>query len=132
VRLEMTRKADLACRAMVALGQAGGRLKAAEIAERLDATSGFMPQVLGPLVEMGWVSSGNGPTGGYELGADLDEVSVLDVVEAIDGPTDTGRCVVGGRSCNSAEPCPLHVAWASARTALIAELAATPLSHLPV
>jgi Rrf2 family iron-sulfur cluster assembly transcriptional regulator len=130
MRLEMTRKADLACGAMVALSNAGGRAKAAELATTLDSTSGYMPQVLGRLVEAGWVSSGIGPTGGYELVADLDDVSVLAVVEAIDGPTDNGRCVVAGRRCNSAEPCGLHVAWASARTALLAELAATPLSRL--
>jgi len=85
-----------------------------------------------PLVERGWVSSGHGPTGGYELSVSLDSISVLDVVEAIDGPTDTGKCVVSGRSCNTTAPCPLHLAWASARTALLAELDATPLSRLAV
>lgn len=34
-----------------------------------------------------------GPTGGYVVTIDLAEVSVLDVIESVEGPTDTGRCV---------------------------------------
>lgn len=130
MRLEMTRKADLACRVLVALSRHGGRAKAAALAGSLDATPGFMQQVLGPLVEAGWVASGIGPTGGYELTADLDGVSVLEVVEAIDGPTVTGRCVVAGRRCDASEPCGLHKAWETTRDTLVAQLAATPLSAL--
>ena len=71
-----------------------------------------------------------GPTGGYSSPADLDEISVLDVVEAIDGPTDAGRCVVANRACNAELPCALHGAWASARAALVGDLASTPLARL--
>ena len=130
MRLEGTRKADLAAHAMVMLAGSDRRWKAVELAEQLGTTAGFMPQVLGPLVERGWVRSDPGPTGGYSSVVDLEEISVLDVVEAIDGPTDAGRCVVANRVCNAEVPCALHGAWASARTALVDELASTPLATL--
>ena len=61
----------------------GHQLKAVELAERLDTTPGFVPQVIGPLVKAGWVRSDPGPAGGYALTGSPADVSVLDVIEAI-------------------------------------------------
>ena len=109
MRLEITRRAELAVRAMVTLGDATGRLKAPALADALGTTSGFVPQVVGPLVKAGWVRSDPGPTGGYRSCVDLGQVSVLEVIEAVDGATDGGRCVVAARACDGLAPCSLHV-----------------------
>jgi Rrf2 family iron-sulfur cluster assembly transcriptional regulator len=132
MRLEITRRAELAVRAMVVIGGAGGRLKSAVIAGELGTTSAFVPQVVGPLVRAGWVRSDPGPTGGYAACASLDEVSVLEVIEAVDGATDVGRCVVADRPCDAGSRCALHVAWTRARSELVDELGATRLSDLVV
>ncbi len=126
----MTRRADLAVRALVALGAHLGRLKAGALASELGTTSGFVPQVMGPLVRAGWARSEPGPTGGYSLSIPLEALSVLQVVELIDGPTDTGRCVVASRACDEANPCALHVAWSQARDELVASLGAMSLAEL--
>ena len=127
MRLEVTRRAGLAVRALAVLSPPGTRVKAGEMAEVLGTTPGFVPQVAGPLVKAGWVRSIPGPTGGYALTPAAAHVSVLDVVEAIDGPTDSERCVVEGHPCGSAgTPCALHAAWAGARAALIEQLAGQP------
>lgn len=130
MRLEVTRRADLAVRAMVLLGSTSHRWKAPALADALDTSTGFVPQVVGPLVKAGWVGSEPGPTGGYTLAVALSDVSVLQVVEAVDGPTDMGRCVVEARECRSEQPCSLHHAWSGARQELMSRLAATPLSSL--
>lgn len=130
MRLEVTRRADLAVRALVLLGSTPNRWKAPALAAALDTTTGFVPQVVGPLVKAGWVHSEPGPTGGYSAAVALRDVSVLQVVEAIDGPTDLGRCVVEDRDCRADHPCSLHHAWSGARQELMATLSATPLSTL--
>lgn len=130
MRLEITQRADLAVRALVALEVAPARRKSTDLADGLGTTAGFVPQVMGPLVRAGWVRSVPGPTGGYELVRPLHTLSVLDVVEMIDGPTDTGRCVVAERSCDASEPCVLHVAWAVARAELRTSLAGLQLSEV--
>lgn len=127
MRLEATRKADLAAQAMVVLGGMDGRLKGTELADKLGATASYMPQVLSPLVERGWVQSDPGPTGGYSITVSLDDITVLDVIEAIDGPTENGRCVVANRACDADAPCTLHSAWLNARAALLEALRTTPL-----
>ena len=112
--------------------ETGRRVKAAELAEVLGTTPGFVPQVLHPLVAQGWVDSEPGPTGGYARVAPLERISVLDVIEAVDGPTVTGRCVLEDRPCTESGPCALHHPWSRARAHLLDELGATPLSDLDV
>jgi Rrf2 family protein len=139
MRLEVSRRADLATRALLELRARDGRTKAAVLAERVGTTPGFLTQVMAPLVARGWVRSDPGPTGGYRL-AGAEDVSVLDVIEAVEGPTDTGRCVLEDRACAGGRhggaagpaPCALHGPWSEARQQLLATLAATTLSTLPI
>ncbi len=130
MRLEITRRAELAVRAMTLLGGTTGRLKGSVLASELGTTSAFVAQVVGPLVKAGWVRSDPGPTGGYANRVSLDEVSVLEVIEAVDGVTDTGRCVVADRLCGADSPCALHVAWTRARGELVRILGSTSLSDV--
>lgn len=132
VRLEITRRADLAVRAMRELGATTDRLKAQNLAEALETTPGFVPQVVGPLVKAGWVRSDPGPTGGYVLEVSLDRISVLDVIEAVDGPTDDGRCVVADVACDAGRPCVLHDAWTAARDELTDALRTMSVSSIDV
>jgi Rrf2 family protein len=130
MRLEVTRRTDLATRALMTLASSGARHKASELAEELDTSAGFLSQAMTPLVGRGWVRSEPGRTGGYTATVSLDEVSVLDVVEAVEGQTDAARCVLEDRTCAGGGRCALHDAWAQARGHLLAELADTPLSTI--
>lgn len=132
MRLEVTRKSDLAVRALRALAAGDGRMKATELAAAVGSTPGFVSQVVNPLVRAGWVRSEPGPAGGYALAASLSDLSVLAVVEAVEGPTDTGRCVLVDRDCNETGTCALHVAWLRARTQLLRELAAVSVADAPL
>jgi len=129
MRLEVTRRTDLATRALITLA-AGGRRKASELAETLDASPGFLSQAMTPMVNKGWVRSEPGRSGGYTAVVALEDVSVLDVVEAVEGPTDVTRCVLEDRACAGGGRCALHDAWAQARGQLMRELAETPLSAI--
>lgn len=113
---------------MQALAASSGRVKGPALADAVGSTSGFVSQVLNPLVRRGWVRSDPGPAGGYSLVADLDDVSVLAVIEAIEGPTAAGHCVLADRACSDTGPCALHVPWMRAQTELLRELAATTVA----
>lgn len=130
MRLEVTRKSDLAVRALRSLADpdvcgADARLKGPALADLVGTSPGFVAQVMTPLVRAGWVASEPGPTGGYSLRIDLAAVSILAVVEAVEGPTDTGRCVLADRPCSTTGPCALHTAWQRARDELLRQLGAT-------
>lgn len=130
MRLEVTKRAELAVRALAFLGSTTERVKGSVLAEELGTTSAFVAQVVGPLVKAGWVQSDPGPSGGYVSCVKLTQVSVLDVVEAVDGVTDTGRCVITDRLCDADSPCALHVAWTRARNELIKVLGAMSLADV--
>lgn len=134
MRLEVTRKSDLAVRALRRLAELppGGRAKGPELADAVGGTPGFVAQVMTPLVRAGWVASEPGPTGGYSLVVDLSGISVLAVVETIEGPTDTGRCVLADRPCTELGPCALHHAWQRARHELVRELDSMSISDSSV
>ena len=127
MRLEFMRRTDLALRALKQLDDAGDMVQAADLAHALRSTRQFIPQVMAPLVRAGWVTSVPGPRGGYGLATHLDERSLLEVIELIEGPTDNGRCVLGGL-CETEIRCAAHEAWSEARRALIDRFAATPVS----
>lgn len=129
MRLEVTRKSDLAVRSLQTLAASAGRLKGPALADAVGSTSGFVSQVLTPLVRAGWVRSDPGPAGGYSLTADLDEVSVLAVIETIEGPTDAGRCVLADRPCDEGGTCALHVPWLRARSQLLTQLDAVSVAE---
>jgi len=132
MRLEVTRSSDLAARALVLLAGADSRQKGSVLAADLESSAGFLSQIMAPLVKAGWVRSDPGPSGGYSLDSDLDSISVLEVIEAIEGPTDNGQCVLQNRACDEAGPCVLHESWSNARSELLERLASTPMSTVPV
>ena len=127
MRLELTKRTDLALRAIDHLHSNGDVADGRSIARSIGTTVNFLPQVLKPLIAAGWIKSTPGPGGGYTLERDLNTISVLDVIEAIEGPTDLGRCVLRSAPCPNPEPCALHSSWTRARSALLTELDAMSL-----
>lgn len=127
MRLELSRKSDLAVRALCVLSGAD-RVKARDLAEAIDTTPTFLTQVMAPLVRAGWIRSDRGPTGGYELATPLAEISMLDLLEATEGAFDRNRCALRGGPCADGDVCALHDAWVPARDSLLSRLAATSVA----
>lgn len=128
MRLELAGKTDLALRAMQVLCVRGERMGGAEIADSLGTSTQYLPQIMSPLVRRHWVESNRGPSGGYRLVVQLSDLSVLDLIEAMEGPTDTSTCVLRRGTCDASNPCALHEAWSRARDALLRELTSMSLS----
>lgn len=127
MRLELSRKSDLAVRALCVLARED-RVKAKDLSETIGTTASFLPQVMAPLVRAGWVRSDRGPTGGYELAVPLAEISMLEMLETTEGPIDRSRCVLRGGMCSDGEVCALHDAWFPARDSLLSKLGATSVA----
>lgn len=119
MNINFQRRTDLAISALRVLGEAGGRMSGADLAERLETTATYLPQVMAPLIKAGWVSSDRGPRGGYRLDGDTEGVTLLDVIEATEGQSGHGRCVMRDAPCPGDEACPVHAVWAEARQVLV-------------
>lgn len=129
MRLEILPRTELTLRVMQTLAD-GRRWSAAAIGDRVGSSANYVAQLVAPLTRAGWVGSMPGPTGGHELQVELADVSVLDLIEAVEGLPEPDRCVMADRPCPAPEPCALHDAWVPARDQMTSQLAATPLSSL--
>lgn len=107
---------------MRTLHTAEARMPGRELAESIETTTAFVSQVVTPLVQRGWLDSKPGPQGGYGLVVDPHQVSILEVIEQIEGPIDNGICVLAGGPCGE-DICSVHDVWIDARAALRAAFA---------
>jgi len=131
--MELTKRGDYGVRAMLALSRApaGRLLSVRRIAEEMAIPVRFLPQVMGDLLAAGLVSAETGRTGGYRLTKPADQISLLDVVEAIEGDGRRQSCVLRGGPCGVNGFCDVHDVFFAAQDALLATLAGAPLARLP-
>jgi Rrf2 family iron-sulfur cluster assembly transcriptional regulator len=133
MRLQLTKRSDYAIRASIALtleDPADGFLSAPRIAQRMGIPPSFIPQVLGDLTRAGIVETAAGKNGGYRLVRPAVLLPVIDVIEAVEGPSRSGRCSLGDHPCDGRDPCALHTTWEAAQAAFIHVLAGTSLADL--
>lgn len=97
--LAFSRKTDYALVAMAELAIEPGCCRSAtSLAEATDAPGPLLKNILKSLAQAGLLQAERGPLGGYRLGRGPDELSVLDVVEAVEGPVALARCCGEGES----------------------------------
>jgi Rrf2 family protein len=129
MQLQLTRRSDYAIRGMLALAvEPGSVLSGAEIARRTEIPGRLVIQVMGELVHAGLVEARLGRNGGYLLARRPDEVSVLAIVEAIEGDSRRRLCVLRSTSCSAEHQCSVHHIFFAAQEALIARLADATLA----
>ena len=135
MRLAINVKTDLGLKALRILGGEPRVWTASALAERVSTTPMFIKEAMGAFVRAGWVYSGPGPSGGYLYASPGTSPSLLEVIEAIEGPTAPDRCVLReGQRCGliSGRPlCELHDGWVRACEVLVAVLKATPALNQP-
>lgn len=133
MRLELTKKTDLAFQALEYIAASSGiKVTGIALAKDLGITTQYLPHVMAPLTRAGWVASTSGPKGGYTINTDLMDVSLLDLVEAVEGEFDNSRCLHLGPRHDTNHHCALHEPWIRARTALLGELAKSNLADMMV
>lgn len=99
----------------LALKPAGEMTSIKELAKRLDIPYHFLAKILQRLVGEGLLKSSKGPTGGFALGKQPRDITLYDIVEAIDGDAFTKNCVLGFPECSGKNPCAVHATWGSMR-----------------
>ena len=95
----ITQEADYAVRIVHCLAKCGVRKDARGISEEVAVTLRFSLKILGKLSAAGIVKSFKGNRGGYELAHSPEEISLLDVLSAVEGPYVLSRCIQEG-ACN--------------------------------
>jgi Rrf2 family protein len=125
--MQITRQADYAVRAVVFLAQLGPDKRAAtnQIAKEKQIPPSFLAKIVSQLSVAGLLQTSRGAHGGVSLSRLPEQISLLDVVEAIDGPIMLNECVLSTSSCYFGDECVLRPVWCEAQAKLVHHLKTT-------
>jgi Rrf2 family protein len=130
--MQLTRAADYAVRVMIHMAglPPGTRTSRTELASAAGCPDQFLSKVLQDLTRAGLVVSHRGNTGGFELPGMHHSATVLEVVEAVEGPVRLNVCLTHDHACERQQWCPAHTMWARAQEALTGVLRNTSIAEL--
>ena len=133
--MRLTTKGRFAVTAMIDVAMYGsaegtkGPVTLAAVSERQKISLSYLEQLFGKLRRAGLVDSVRGPGGGYNLARPPSEVSVADIIVAVDEPIDQTQC--GGReNCKDDRRCMTHELWASLNAHIFSFLRSVTLAQL--
>ena len=129
--MRLTTKGRFAVTAMIdlAMRHGSGPVTLSEISERQKISLSYLEQLFGKLRRHALVDSVRGPGGGYCLAKSMDQVSVADIILAVDEPIDATQC--GGKeNCRDEQKCLTHDLWAALNDRIFDYLHSVKLSQL--
>ncbi len=130
--MQITKQADYALRAMLFLAQLPPNQRAAtsQIADEQAIPPSFLAKIISQLSIAGLIHTSRGARGGVSLAVSPEKISILDVVEAIDGPLALNECTLNPSICPLGPNCPLHDVWCDAQLELVNRLKSTTFATL--
>jgi Rrf2 family transcriptional regulator, iron-sulfur cluster assembly transcription factor len=129
--MRLTTKGRFAVTAMIdlALRQHNGPVTLAGISQRQRISLSYLEQLFGKLRRHQLVESTRGPGGGYTLGRPAKDVTVADIIFAVDEPLDATQC--GGKeNCHDDQRCMTHDLWSSLNRVMVDYLDSVSLQQL--
>lgn len=133
MNMTLSKRGDYVVRSALALARAHGEgqgRKIREVVAEMAVPQTYASQILADLVRAGLATSKAGRDGGYRLARRPEDTTLLEVVEAGEGPLHAERCALGDGPCRWEAVCPLHETWRAATAALREVLARTTLADL--
>jgi len=130
--MQITRQADYAVRAVLYLARLGQEDRAAtsQVAQEQHIPPSFLAKIISQLSIAGLLHTSRGARGGVMLAREPKDITLLEVIEAIDGPIMINECVGDTGSCSFDEECPLRPVWSEAQNELVARLRNTNFAQL--
>lgn len=130
--MQITRQADYAVRAvfyLAGLGQ-GARAATAQIAKEQQIPATFLAKIISQLAAAGIVRAVRGARGGVMLARPPENISLLEIVEAIDGPVALNTCTDDAALCPMGSACVVRDVWCEAQADLVKRLKETKFGQL--
>lgn len=126
-----SKKCEYVLRALLCAADDSGtaRFRARDICERAGVPESYSRKVFQSLVQGGFLRAVLGPGGGYELRHKPSQITLLEVIHAVDGDLTFGKCLLGRPRCGST-PCLLHNVWGEIRENIVKSLSQLTLSDI--
>jgi len=130
--MKITHEADYATRAILHLSrtQTDKLIPTNEIAKRQNIPSSFLAKIIVQLSIAGLLHTSRGANGGVKLARKPQNITLLEVIEAIDGPIRLNICVENESDCIFENNCPMQAVWCDAQNEMITKLRNTNFAQL--
>ena len=130
--MQITRQADYATRAVLYLASNGNgkRVATSQVAKEQKIPSSFLAKIISQLSLAGLIHTSRGAHGGISLARSPEEITLLQVIEAIDGPIQINACVGREDVCSFEGNCPIQSVWCDAQDELTTKLRNTNFAQL--
>jgi Rrf2 family protein len=130
--MQITRQADYATRAILYLARnRNGKLVAtSQVAKEQKIPSSFLAKIISQLSIAGLLHTSRGMHGGISLARNPEQISLLQVIEAIDGPIQLNVCVECEGFCSFEDNCLIQTVWCDAQKELVSKLRNTNFAEL--
>ncbi|MBN2012659.1 Rrf2 family transcriptional regulator [candidate division KSB1 bacterium] len=132
--MQLSRAGEYAIRAMLHLAATSdeGISQIATISKTWAIPESFLRKILQSLTKAGLVASSRGMGGGLTLARPADQITLLDVIEAIEGKIFLNVCLTGPGNCESSTWCPVHCVWHEAQRSFTDILKSKSLKDLVI
>ena len=130
--MRLTRQGDYAVRVMLDLASqpAGVPIRQAQIQVRQDVPAAYLTKIVQALARADLVRTLPGAHGGVTLSAPAEAITLLQVIEAVEGPMRLNRCVEAPGACPRDRFCPVHPVWVRLQSLVTRELAGVTIGAL--
>ncbi len=130
--MQITRQGDYAIRSVLYLARQPFKKISfvAEISEEYNIPRSFLAKILQKLVKAKIVKSYRGVKGGFSLARQAREISMLDVIEAIEGKISLNVCLKDKKNCIFSRQCPVTHVWATVQARFLEVLKKTNFAEL--
>lgn len=130
--MQLSRRADYGIRLLLELTMLpeGSRTSTEEIAVKQRIPVTFLSKIARQLAQAGLVRAYPGLGGGLELGRDPRQMTLLDAVQALEGPVSIARCTLYPHECPRSHFCPMHQVWKKMEAQLVNELSKITFAQL--
>jgi Rrf2 family protein len=130
--MKLTRGGEYGIRGVLYLAQQdNGKVSMlSAIAEAQDVPPRFLAKIFQALAKAGVVKSHRGAKGGFSLARPASDITMKDVIEAIEGPIHLNVCLMAPGECNRDKICPMHTVWVEAQEKMLDVLSRSNFADL--
>ncbi len=130
--MQLSMTGEYAVRTMIHLASSppGELVQICDISEQWDIPEGFLRKIVAQLSKDGLIRSQRGAGGGIQLSRPADTLTLLDVIEAVEGKLFLNKCLIASGTCHLDQSCAVHHVWCEAQNSLRAILNQKSLAAL--
>ena len=130
--MSLTRKGEYAIRGIIYLAQQapGATVLMEDIAQATQAPPTFLAKIFQSFARAGIVRSSRGTGGGFTMGLPAGQITLREVVEAVEGPILPNRCLIKEGACDRDKTCKVHKVWHKVQRSMLDVLEAVTIEDL--